>query len=191
MLRPSPWTLLLLPRVQSQSDVVFSGTNTLATAGPSSTSIPNLGGDVVPTGPGVSYQSLTSTTTLSSGSLSGEIALLATTIAVINGSTASGLASSTVSSGHSTSFTILEGSPSTTLAVNGTVAGNSTSNRTSASEQPVNTQPCNNYPKFCTQRYSNITEVAAHNSPFVAPNNAAANQALGVVDQLNGRSILK
>ncbi|KAL8822050.1 MAG: hypothetical protein Q9223_000042 [Gallowayella weberi] len=30
-----------------------------------------------------------------------------------------------------------------------------------------------------------ITEVAAHNSPFVAPNNAAANQALGVIDQLN------
>ncbi|KAL8683631.1 MAG: hypothetical protein Q9186_000404 [Xanthomendoza sp. 1 TL-2023] len=30
-----------------------------------------------------------------------------------------------------------------------------------------------------------ITEVAAHNSPFIAPNNAAANQALGVIDQLN------
>ncbi|EHK96348.1 hypothetical protein M7I_7936 [Glarea lozoyensis 74030] len=33
--------------------------------------------------------------------------------------------------------------------------------------------------------YSNITEVAAHNSPFVKPGNAAANQALPVTTQLN------
>lgn len=185
MLQHLPWTLFFLSQVQSQSDAFLSTTNTQPTAGTTSTSIRNLGGDVVPTGRGVSYQSLTSTTTLASGNLSGETALLATTIAVVNGSEVSGLVSSATSSGSSTSFTILEGSLPTTLAVNSTVAGNSTSNRTSTSDQSTNTQPCNNYPEFCTRKYSNITEVAAHNSPFVAPNNAAANQALGVVDQLN------
>ncbi|KAL8943076.1 MAG: hypothetical protein Q9216_001276 [Gyalolechia sp. 2 TL-2023] len=103
---------------RSVSSHVGGRTNTLPTTGYLSTSIPNLGGDIVPTGAGVSYQSLTSTTTLSSGSLSGETALLATTIAVANGSAVSGLTSSPISSGSSTSFTILEGSPTTTLAVN-------------------------------------------------------------------------
>ncbi|KAI4167936.1 MAG: hypothetical protein LQ343_006806 [Gyalolechia ehrenbergii] len=191
MLQLLPWTLLLLVQVQAQSNLAFSGTNTLPTIGFPSTSIPNLGGDVVPTGAGVSYQSLTSTTTLSSGSLSGAVELLATTIAVANGSAIPGLISSATSSGSSTSFTFLEGSPSITPAANSTVAGNSTSSRTSTSEQPTNTQPCNNYPEFCTRKYSNITEVAAHNSPFVAPNNAAANQARGVFDQLNGEATLR
>jgi hypothetical protein len=35
------------------------------------------------------------------------------------------------------------------------------------------------------RNYSNITNVAAHNSPFVVPGNAASNQALKVTDQLN------
>lgn len=50
---------------------------------------------------------------------------------------------------------------------------------------PQNTQPCNNYVEFCTRKYSNITMVAAHNSPFVRPGNAASNQDLDVEDQLN------
>ncbi|KAL8739011.1 MAG: hypothetical protein Q9181_000293 [Wetmoreana brouardii] len=166
--------------------VVLSGSNTLPTTGTSSTSISNLGGDLVPTGAGVSYQSLTSTSTLSSGSLSGETSILATTIAVANGSTLSFPPSTTTtSSSSSTSFTLLQGTYRTTAPVNGTVTGNSTSSRTSTSAQPINTQPCNNYPELCNRKYSNITEVAAHNSPFIAPNNAAANQALGVIDQLN------
>lgn len=51
--------------------------------------------------------------------------------------------------------------------------------------QPTNTQPCNQYPEFCTRKYSNITYVAAHNSPFTNPNNAAANQQLSVTQQLD------
>ncbi|KAF2266675.1 hypothetical protein CC78DRAFT_552326 [Lojkania enalia] len=64
-----------------------------------------------------------------------------------------------------------------------TLMGNMTSTSTSA--RPTNTQPCNNYPEFCYRRYSNITEVCAHNSPFVRKNNAGANQEYGVVHQLN------
>jgi len=67
-----------------------------------------------------------------------------------------------------------------TTAANDTVAAT-----TIASPRPSNTQPCNNYPELCTRKYSNITEVCAHNSPFVRPKNVAANQAYGVTQQLN------
>ncbi|KAK3956545.1 PLC-like phosphodiesterase [Pseudoneurospora amorphoporcata] len=66
----------------------------------------------------------------------------------------------------------------------------STSNATASSTEspkpvPTNTRPCNNYPEFCDRKYSNITEVGCHNSPFVRANSVAANQQLGVIDQLN------
>lgn len=44
---------------------------------------------------------------------------------------------------------------------------------------------CNGYPELCNRKYSNVTYVMAHNSPFVVPNNAASNQMLGVTKQLN------
>jgi hypothetical protein len=56
---------------------------------------------------------------------------------------------------------------------------------TSTAPKPTNTQPCNQWVEFCTRGYGNITYVAAHNSPFVRKNNAAANQYLDVVTQLN------
>lgn len=56
---------------------------------------------------------------------------------------------------------------------------------TSTAATPENTQPCNNYPEFCNRKYSNITEVCAHNSPFVRERNAASNQQLTVTQQLN------
>ncbi|KAF2707028.1 PLC-like phosphodiesterase [Pleomassaria siparia CBS 279.74] len=65
-----------------------------------------------------------------------------------------------------------------------TVSGNATASTTTAAPA-VNTQPCNNYPEFCTRKYSNITEVCAHNSPFYVKNNAGSNQALSVTQQLN------
>lgn len=63
--------------------------------------------------------------------------------------------------------------------------GNETSTATSTAAPAVNTQPCNGHPEFCSRSYSNITMVAAHNSPFVRAGNAAANQALGVQSQLD------
>lgn len=174
MLQSLSCSLVFLATAYAQSNAVYSGSNTLPTTASSSTSIPNLGGDVLPTG-GVSYLALNSTRTLYTRSLSGEIGNLGTTIAVANVSASS----------SSTSVTLLQGSTQPTPAVNGTATANSTSTSTSTSEQPTNTQPCNNYPEFCNRKYSNITQVAAHNSPFSVPNNAASNQALDVIHQLD------
>lgn len=160
-----------------------SSVNTLLSATDALSSIANLGGDLVPTGTGVSY--ITYSTTRS---VNGTADILATTFAQSNGSRLSTSASSSTSP----SMTLLQGSnrgapstPSPNASVNGTMAGNSTASRTSSSVVPTNTQPCNNYPEFRNRRYSNITMVAAHNSPFINPSNAAANQELSVLDQLN------
>jgi hypothetical protein len=74
-----------------------------------------------------------------------------------------------------------------TLIVGGTatLSSNLTSSSTSSAAQPTNTQPCNGYVEFCDRAYSNITYVAAHNFPFIRENNAARNQELGMLDQLN------
>lgn len=61
----------------------------------------------------------------------------------------------------------------------------SASATTSARPRPSNTRPCNGYPEFCNRRFSNITMVVAHNSPFVKEHNAASNQILPVLTQLN------
>lgn len=68
----------------------------------------------------------------------------------------------------------------------GSASGTTNATATTSTGAPVvNTRPCNGYPEFCARSYSNITMVAAHNSPFVRPGNAASNQALGVTSQLN------
>lgn len=93
----------------------------------------------------------------------------------------------------SANATITSTSDSVTVLIGGqtTLSGNSTANSThsatpSPSQTPVvNTQPCNGWPEFCDRKYSNITQVAAHNSPFVAQGNVAANQALDVHYQLD------
>ncbi|KAL7266741.1 hypothetical protein RUND412_010697 [Rhizina undulata] len=89
------------------------------------------------------------------------------------------------------SETILSGTntisePPITTVLNGTLTGSLVTVTTITEiAQPTNTQPCNLYLEFCTRSYGNITFVAAHNSPFVRENNAAANQELDVVTQLN------
>ena len=163
-----PLTLLLALEVSAQmaSDIQLSGSVT------SGTTMSNLGGDLLPTGPNVSYLSYTATSTLN-----GTTAIFQTTVVAANVSS---------SSSTSTSVTILQGSMrSSSTASNGTMTGNSTASRISSSAAPINTQACNNYPEFCGRKYSNITFIAAHNSPFVVPNNAASNQQLGVINQLN------
>ncbi|PBP22287.1 hypothetical protein BUE80_DR006843 [Diplocarpon rosae] len=79
---------------------------------------------------------------------------------------------------------LLTGRPRTTMSANGTMSGTSGST-TSSAPQPTNTTPCNNYPEFCSRKYGEITEVAAHNSPFVKAGNAGANQQLDVTTQLD------
>jgi hypothetical protein len=61
----------------------------------------------------------------------------------------------------------------------------STSTSTTAPAQPTNTRPCNNYPELCARKYSNITQIGCHNSPFVRAGSAAANQQYPVLAQLN------
>jgi hypothetical protein len=60
-----------------------------------------------------------------------------------------------------------------------------TATGTSSAPTMMNTAACNNYPEFCNRKYSNITEVCAHNAAFAIPRNAASNQDLGILDQLN------
>lgn len=55
----------------------------------------------------------------------------------------------------------------------------------SAPPEPSSAQPCNGHTEFCQRRFSNISMVVAHNSPFVRPHNAASNQLCPVIDQLN------
>lgn len=96
-------------------------------------------------------------------------------------SAASGAASNATTSGISSEATytrLVGGTRSSSI-----LSGGATT--TTSSVAPVNTQSCNNYPEFCNRRYSNITEVCAHNSPFVRPRNAASNQELTVTQQLN------
>lgn len=56
---------------------------------------------------------------------------------------------------------------------------------TQSAAQASNTVPCNGFPEFCNRKYSNITMITAHNSPFDIPNNVASNQDFGVIAQLN------
>ncbi|KAF1950968.1 PLC-like phosphodiesterase, partial [Byssothecium circinans] len=50
--------------------------------------------------------------------------------------------------------------------------------------QATNTRPCNGNVEFCGRKYSNVSMVVAHNSPFVVPHNAASNQVYSVIPQL-------
>lgn len=187
MLLSSSLSLLLAIGTYAQSsDTTLSGStstsgSTSSSASSSASSIANLGGDLVPTGSRATYYTYTSTSTIISGTRSGSISLLATTFAAANGS--SFPTSSPSSTSHS--ITLLQGSARTS-PLDSTATSNSTATvSTSTSAAPTNTQPCNNYPEFCTRKYSNITYIGAHNSPFVNPNSAAANQALRVTKQLN------
>ena len=156
----------------SQSTVVLSGTNTNAVT----TSVPFLGGDLLPTGSGITYLSYSTTITLSSSAITtgGNITVTSASVTASNatGSTASSSQSSTTTA----TATLLVGT-------NGASQSNATS--TSTAPAATNTVPCNNYVEFCERKYSNITMVTAHNSPFVNPNNVAANQDYGVIAQLN------
>ena len=86
----------------------------------------------------------------------------------------------TTHSRTSDTVTLLTGSAKTTT----TLSGNA-STTTSSAPASTNTVPCNNYVEFCSRKYSNITEVACHNSPFITASNIAANQEYDVTQQLN------
>ncbi|KAE9968335.1 hypothetical protein BLS_005904 [Venturia inaequalis] len=170
---PPLWTALLsaaaaAAAVSAQSLITLTGT---ATSGGSAI------GDL-PTGL-LSYLSISTTITLSSGISSTTLLSGSNPAAVSSSST--GSSNATITS--STSST----SPSVTYLGGGTskTSGNGTASSTSSAAKPTNTQPCNGYAEFCNRPYSNITNVAAHNYPFVQLANTGRNQELGVTDQLN------
>jgi hypothetical protein len=74
---------------------------------------------------------------------------------------------------------------SVSSSTTGGPGGNGTATSTTVAPVPTNTRPCNNYPELCARKYSNITQVGCHNSPFVRSGSAAANQEFSVTDQLN------
>nr|POF12659.1 putative secreted protein [Quercus suber] len=104
-------------------------------------------------------------------------------------STTSG-ADNATSSSTSTNSQITRTSKSQDLIVLGGATttssnGTATTSTTTTAVVPTNTTPCNNYPEFCNRKYSNITEVCAHNAAFHIKNNIASNQHYGIVQQLN------
>ncbi|KAK5110106.1 hypothetical protein LTR62_006240 [Meristemomyces frigidus] len=95
--------------------------------------------------------------------------------------TASNATATSSTNSHATSSST---SSAPTFAIGGSrTAGTATA--TSSGATPTNTLPCNNYPEFCNRKYSNITEVCAHNSAFSIKNNAASNQELSITTQLD------
>ncbi|RYN51505.1 putative secreted protein [Alternaria tenuissima] len=96
-------------------------------------------------------------------------------------STASGRQNATATSSTTTEdVTAIVGLPPSTNSANGTVSAT-----TSARPRPSNTRPCNGHVEFCERRFSNVSMVVAHNSPFVKPHNAASNQVYPVLNQLS------
>lgn len=167
--------------------VILDGQALTLSGTKSSESTVSLGSDGLPTGTAVSYTSYSSTVTVTSSSFdTGTTAAASSSFAAANTSHSS---TESTNSTTSNSVTLLVGSVSSTsssTSFNGTTTRtNATRTSSSTSSSPTNTQPCNNYPQFCERSYSNVTYVAAHNSPFVHPGNAASNQDLGVLDQLN------
>lgn len=168
--------LVVVVQAQSTSTITGSATRSISTTGVTEATIP--------TG---SYITYSSTITIPSSSLAalGSMANVASSMGTGN------MTSSTIAA-PSESRTILQGTNTnfpTTSAVNGTISRNTTAlasaSSTSSSAQPTNTTPCNNYAEFCNRKYSNITMVSAHNSPFYIPGNIASNQDLPVTTQLN------
>jgi len=73
---------------------------------------------------------------------------------------------------------------SSSAAIETLLHGSSTDSG-STSTPTAGSATCNGYAEFCDRKYSNITYVVAHNSPFHKAHNAASNQDFDVTIQLN------
>ncbi|OAP62378.1 hypothetical protein AYL99_04581 [Fonsecaea erecta] len=172
----------LLLQAYAQSDVVTLSGTTETTETPTST-----GADYATSG--TTYADESSTLTITATTDYATVTDLSSILGSLNGTaTSSGIGSNnatTSSTSSSATETVLVGSSKTTTILNGTATTNQTASSTSSSAQPTNTVPCNGHPSFCNRKFSNITHIAAHNSPFVRPGNLASNQMLDVETQLN------
>lgn len=155
----------------AQSSITLSGTATDVVSG----------ADYL-TGTAVSYSSYASTITLSATS---QLTVISGTTSLTANGTVSAQ-NQTITTNGSTIVTEASTTQSNTyLTASRSTTSNGTASATSTSARPTNTQPCNGYPEFCNLKYSNITMIGAHNSPFSIKGNVASNQQLGVQTQLN------
>ncbi|KAJ5805952.1 PLC-like phosphodiesterase [Penicillium pulvis] len=130
----------------------------------------------------------TSTTTTTSDTTSGYIVVTSeTSVAVPTGDYITYTTTKIVSSVELNATATNNATASTTATDVVLVGTGSSSNSTatSSSASATNTQACNGYTEFCERKYSNITMVTAHNSPFVKKNSVAANQDYKVTQQLD------
>ncbi|KAF4624332.1 hypothetical protein G7Y89_g13840 [Cudoniella acicularis] len=190
-----PYALLFAITAKAQSSSDSSSSSSSA----DTTALTGVSEEATPTGNYISYASTitipTTTTssaittspivsTISSGSSTRITTLGSTTIFGIETAIGSNTTGTSSQSSTTSSQLVLQGSARTSsVSLNGTASSSRTS--TSSAAEARNTTPCNNYPEFCYRKYGNITEVSAHNSPFVKSGNAAANQALPVTTQLD------
>lgn len=174
-MRWSPLVLALLAGVARADETTESSTTSSSSLALSDAiTVTDPSDAAMPTG---TYQAISTTLTLDNGKPS-----VSVSSSLIGNSTASG--NQTTLASTSDSVTVLVGAAGTTTLGNSSMA-NATSTIATSLPTATNSQPCNNYPDFCPRKYSNITMIAAHNSPFVRKGNAAANQAYDVVAQLN------
>ncbi|KMU87101.1 hypothetical protein CIHG_05041 [Coccidioides immitis H538.4] len=155
----------LLGSIYADDIITLTGTNI-----PSSLSV----GDPIPSDTSGLYKSYSSVVTVSATDKQLESARTGT-------ETATGSERTATSDGG----TLLMGSKRVSTTNGTTLSGNATATSTESAAVPTNTRPCNGYPEFCERKYSNITHIAAHNSPFVRRGNIAGNQELDVTIQLN------
>lgn len=87
---------------------------------------------------------------------------------------------------YASKITLTGSNSNSTVVVAATPSSSASETGTPTSSEPhKNTQPCNNYLELCGRKYGNITQVGAHNSPFVRPGNSGSNQELPVKTQLD------
>jgi hypothetical protein len=144
--------------------------------------------EATPTGSYITYSSTvtvgTSSTPITTSPLLSTVTSGSTTITSTIGSTTIFSYNTGDIVGNATSST--GSSSSSQLFLSGKPQPTTTSNSTGTATSDTGPLPtCNQYAEFCNRSYGNITEVSAHNSPFVRANNAAANQALDVTMQLD------
>lgn len=159
----------LLLAVRATAQITLTGTK----------SVTSTGADYA-TGTDLTYATYESISTRSTSTTYGTLFSDSTTMT--SNATETGT-NNTLSSATRT-LLVGSGASTTSTTLNGTNPRNSTATSTSTSATPTNTQPCNGHPEFCNRKFSNITYVAAHNSPFIRAGNAASNQMLPVTTQL-------
>ncbi|KAI8633921.1 PLC-like phosphodiesterase [Xylariaceae sp. FL1651] len=159
------WWLFAITGTLSQSTISDS-----RTTGTDTTAL-TFSEAATPTGPYQSFSSQITQDTNSLASMSDGASSMAT-----DNATTSVITQATTTN----TVTFLTGSVGTS-----TTSLRNVSTTVSPIPQPPNTRPCNNYAEFCSRKYSNITEIACHNSPFITANNLAANQQYDVKQQLD------